>query len=170
MVARGYAGGVPMGGDLRARGIDDEAPRFIVSALADAGTAEYPGNPLQRIQLIKGWYENGELKETVLDVAGGDNDASVNLDTCETSGSGHSQLCSVWHDNDFNPDAQAFYYTRVLENPSCRWSQRLCVDAGVSCDDPAGIPQGMENCCAADHKKVIQERAWSSPIWYTPAG
>ena len=170
MVARGYAGGVPMGGDLRARGIEDKAPRFIVSALADAGTAEYPGNPLQRIQLIKGWYENGELKETVLDVAGGDNDASVDLDTCETSGSGHSQLCSVWHDNDFNPDAQAFYYTRVLENPSCRWSQRLCVDAGVSCDDPSSIPQGMENCCAADHKKVIQERAWSSPIWYTPAG
>jgi uncharacterized protein DUF3604 len=169
MVAQGYAGGVPMGGDLSAPVEEDAAPRFVISALADSGTAEYPGNPLQRVQLIKGWYEDGELKESVLDVAGGDNDATVDIDSCATSGSGHAQLCSVWQDNDFNPSAEAFYYTRVLENPSCRWSQRICVDAGVRCDDPATIVQGMEKCCAADHKKVIQERAWSSPIWYTPA-
>jgi hypothetical protein len=75
----------------------------------------------------------------------------------------------VWTDENFDPAAQAFYYTRVLENPSCRWSQRICADSGVRCEDPASIPQGMENCCAADHQKVIQERAWSSPIWYTPA-
>ena len=169
MVAQGYAGGVPMGGDLAAPTSAEASPRFIVSALADTGTRDYPGNPLQRIQLIKGWYEDGELKESVLDVAGGDNDASVNINTCETSGSGHAQLCTVWQDNDFNPAAQAFYYTRVLENPSCRWSQYQCIDAGVRCDDPASIPEGMENCCSADHQKVIQERAWSSPIWYTPA-
>jgi hypothetical protein len=168
MVAQGYAGGVPMGGDLPPASTSGRAPRFLISASQDNGTAEYPGNPLQRIQLIKGWYEAGELHEQVLDVAGGDNDASVDINTCEPSGAGHSQLCSVWQDNNFNPDAQAFYYTRVLENPSCRWSQRICADAGVRCDNPQSIPPGMENCCAPEHQKVIQERAWSSPIWYTP--
>jgi hypothetical protein len=167
MVEQGYAGGVPMGGDLLPD-TTGRSPRFLVSASMDNGTAEYPGSPLQRIQVIKGWYENEELQEQVLDVAGGDNSASVDINTCEQSGSGHSQLCSVWEDKDFNADAQAFYYTRVLENPSCRWSQRICADAGVRCDIPQSIPEGMENCCAPEHKKVIQDRAWSSPIWYTP--
>jgi hypothetical protein len=58
----------------------------------------------------------------------------------------------------------------VLENPSCRWSQRVCADAGVRCENPGSIPEGMEVCCAPEHRKVIQERAWTSPIWYTPAG
>jgi hypothetical protein len=168
MVARGYAGGVPMGGDLPTNTASGAAPRFLISASMDNGTREYPGSPLQRVQIIKGWYEDGELLEQVLDVAGGDNNASVDINTCEQAGSGHQQLCSVWQDNDFNADAQAFYYTRLLENPSCRWSQRICADAGVRCDNPQSIPEGMENCCAPEHKKVIQERAWSSPIWYTP--
>jgi hypothetical protein len=170
LVARGYAGGVPMGGDLPPRGEPGAAPRFVLSAAMDSGTAEYPGSPLQRIQLIKGWYDGEELHERVLDVAGGDNDATVDIDSCEASGSGHAQLCAVWQDSDFDPQAQAFYYARVVENPSCRWSQRICVKAGVRCDDPASIPEGMEGCCAANHRKVIQERAWSSPIWYTPPG
>jgi len=157
-----------MGGDLPPAGTVGRAPRFLISASMDNGTAEYPGSPLQRIQVIKGWYEDGELREQVLDVAGGDNGASVDINTCEPSGTGHSQLCSVWQDNNFNPNAAAFYYTRVLENPSCRWSQRLCAAAGVRCDNPQSIPAGMENCCAAEHQKVIQERAWSSPIWYVP--
>jgi hypothetical protein len=169
MVAQGYAGGVPMGGDMSPPGGDNPAPRFVVSALQDTGTEEYPGNALQRVQIIKGWYQGGELYETVLDVAGGDNDASVDIHSCEQSGGGHQQLCSVWTDEDFDPGAPAFYYARVLENPSCRWSQRICADAGVRCGDPATIAPGLENCCAAEHKKVIQERAWSSPIWYTPA-
>lgn len=168
MVTQGYAGGVPMGGDLPPAAVANASPRFLVSASMDNGTPEYPGSPLQRIQLVKGWHENGELHEKVLGVAGGDNNASVDINTCEPNGSGHSQLCSVWQDNDFNSSAQAFYYTRVLENPSCRWSQRICANAGVRCDDPGSIPQGMENCCAPEHQKVIQERAWSSPIWYTP--
>ncbi len=170
MVAQGYAGGVPMGGDLRAASAAAAAPRFLVSAVMDNGTAEYPGSPLQRIQLVKGWYEDGELHERVLDVAGGDNDASVDINTCEPSGEGHPQLCRVWEDNDFNPGVQAFYYTRVLENPTCRWSQRICADAGIRCDDPDTVPEGMENCCSTEHQKVIQERAWSSPIWYMPPG
>jgi hypothetical protein len=173
LVAQGYAGGVPMGGDLAPRGEDtgesQSAPRFLISASMDNGTREYPGSPLQRLQLIKGWYEDGELHEVVVDVAGGDNNASVDIYSCEQSGGGHKQLCNVWQDNDFNANVPAFYYTRVLENPSCRWSQRICADAGVRCDNPATIPEGMENCCAPEHKKVIQERAWSSPIWYTPA-
>ncbi|MCB1690259.1 MAG: DUF3604 domain-containing protein [Halioglobus sp.] len=168
MVAQGYAGGVPMGGDLPPATATGRAPRFLVSAGMDNGTAEYPGSPLQRIQLIKGWYAGGELHEQVLDVAGGDNNASVDIHTCEPSGIGHPQLCSVWEDSDFDPAVPAFYYTRVLENPTCRWSQRICADAGIRCDDPQSIPEGMENCCSVDHQKVIQERAWSSPIWYTP--
>jgi hypothetical protein len=167
MIAQGYAGGVPMGGDLPAA--KDGTPRFLVSASMDNGTSEYPGSPLQRLQLIKGWYEDGELHEQVMDVAGGDNSATVDIYSCEQTGGGHKQLCSVWEDSNFNPNAPAFYYTRLLENPSCRWSQRICADAGVRCDNPQSIPKGMENCCAPEHKKVIQERAWSSPIWYTPS-
>jgi hypothetical protein len=169
LVARGYDGGVPMGGDLPPPAGENPVPRLVVSATQDSGTPEYPGNPLQRIQLIKGWYDNGELKERVVDVAGGDNGASVDIHTCQQSGEGHRQLCTVWTDPDFNPQAPAFYYARLLENPSCRWSQQICADAGVRCDNPDTIPEGMENCCAAEHQKVIQERAWSSPIWYTPA-
>ncbi len=170
MVARGYAGGVPMGGDLPRAPVPDRVPRFVLSALADAGTPEYPGNPLQRIQLVKGWYAGGELHEQVLDVAGGDTDAGVDLATCEPRGEGYRQLCRVWSDNAFDPQAQAFYYARVLETPSCRWSQRICAEAGVRCDDPASVPEGLAQCCSPEHEKVIQERAWSSPIWYTPGG
>jgi hypothetical protein len=169
MVTRGYHGGVPMGGDLPPRESADGAPRFVLSAAMDSGTDAYPGTPLQRIQLVKGWYDGEELHEQVLDVAGGDNDASVDIHTCATSGSGHAQLCTVWQDDDFDPDAQAFYYARVVENPTCRWSQRICASAGVRCDDPASPPEGLEGCCADEHRKVIQERAWTSPIWYIPA-
>ncbi|NND66965.1 MAG: DUF3604 domain-containing protein [Halioglobus sp.] len=168
MVAQGYSGGVPMGGDLPGTPAEGQVPTFIASASMDHGTPEYPGSPLQRLQVIKGWYSDGEMHEQVLDVAGGDNDASVDTTTCATSGAGHTQLCTVWRDENFDPDAQAFYYTRVLENPTCRWSQRICAEAKVSCEDPSTIPEGMEGCCAPEHKKVIQERAWSSPIWYTP--
>ena len=168
-VARGYAGGVPMGGELPPRPAPGAAPRFLVMAAYDPGTTEYPGAQLQRIQLIKGWYRDGELEERVLDVAGGDNTAGVDINSCERHGPGHRQLCTVWEDPDFDPRAQAFYYTRVLENPSCRWSQYACSKAGVRCDDPASIPEGLGQCCAPEHKKVIQERAWSSPIWYIPA-
>jgi hypothetical protein len=171
MVARGYGGGVPMGGDLAARPPAAETgPRFIVSAQQDPGSPNEPGSALQRIQIIKGWYAGGELHEKVLDVAGGPNDASVDISTCEQHGAGHAQLCSVWQDDDFDPSAQAFYYARVLENPSCRWSQHICAAAKVSCDDPATITEGLQGCCAEEHRPIQQERAWSSPIWYTPPG
>jgi len=169
VVADGYAGGVPMGGDLPAPPAGgNPRPRFVIAAQADAGTRDYPGTALQRLQLVKGWYAGGELHEQVLDVAGGDNGATVDVNTCEQHGAGRARLCAVWEDPAFDPRSQAFYYARALENPSCRWSQRFCAGAGVRCDDPASIPEGLENCCAPDHVKVIQERAWSSPIWYTP--
>ncbi|MFP6626688.1 MAG: DUF3604 domain-containing protein [Deltaproteobacteria bacterium] len=170
LVARGYTGGVAMGGQLASpTGPPGQAPRFIVSALQDPGTRTTAGTPLQRIQIIKGWFKNGQTYERVVDVAGGANQASVDLDTCQRRGQGASSLCTVWQDPDFDPDVPSFYYARVLENPSCRWSQYLCLEAGVDCSsDPASIPDGYENCCSPEHQPTQQERAWTSPIWYTP--
>ncbi|MGH0029808.1 MAG: DUF3604 domain-containing protein [Myxococcota bacterium] len=166
--ARGYAGGVPMGGDLPPRPDGADAPRFAVWALQDAGSAGVPGTPLQRMQIVKGWSDGDATHERVYEVAGGDNGASVDVTTCDRRGDGESQLCSVWSDPDFEPEQRAFYYARVLENPTCRWSQALCVDAGIDCSEPASVPRGFAACCAPDHRPVIQERAWSSPIWYAP--
>ncbi len=166
--ARGYAQGVPMGADLPARGKKDGDPSFAVWALQDPGTDDAPGTPLQRIQIVKGWVEDGEAREKVIDIAGRKNRASVDLETCEPKGDGAAQLCSVWRDRDFEPDQGAFYYARVIENPTCRWSQHLCVDAGVNCEDPSTITSGFEGCCSPRHEPVIQERAWTSPIWYSP--
>ena len=168
-VKSAYAGGVPMGGTLDSTNQLPEAkPKFLVSALKDPGSDIETGNDLQRIQLVKGWYADGKLQEQVLDIAGGENNASVDINTCEQSGSGHTSLCSVWEDKSFDSNAPAFYYTRVFENPSCRWSQYICLEQQVNCNDLDSVPEGLQNCCSAEHKPVIQERAWSSPIWYTP--
>jgi hypothetical protein len=157
-----------MGADLPKRGEQDKDPRFAVWALQDPGSDEAPGTPLDRIQIVKGWIEDGEQKEKVIDVERSRRRANVDPMTCETKGEGASQLCAVWRDRDFDPDQNAFYYARILESPTCRWSQHLCVEAGVSCDDPSTINPGFEDCCRADHQPVIQERAWTSPIWYSP--
>ena len=167
-VARGYADGVPMGGALAASP-SDAAPRFAVQALQDAGSAGEPGTKLQRIQIVKGWLADGVTHERVVDVAGGPNAASVDLATCAPRGAGHARLCRVWSDPDFDPEEPAFYYARVLENPTCRWSQHLCAAARVDCSAPDAVAPGFEGCCAPEHRPVIQERAWTSPIWYRPA-
>lgn len=163
-VATGYADGVPMGALLPDR-TGDGAPTFAVRALADA-----LGAPLQRIQIIKGRVDpaTGETSESVFDVAGGENGASVDLVTCEPSGAGATDLCDVWTDPDFDPAEPAFYYARILENPTCRWSHYVCNEAAVDCDtvDPES---NLASCCdPAFTDRSVQERAWTSPIWYTP--
>jgi len=168
-IATAYASGIPMGGDLPAPS-GDKRPSFLVVAAQDNGTLDSPGTPLQRIQVIKGWIDgSGERREHVIDVAGdANNGASVDPSSCQASGPGFAQLCAVWTDDDFNPEQPAYYYSRVIENPTCRWSQRMCAAAAVDCSRPDTIGEGYEGCCADSHRPVIQERAWSSPIWYTP--
>ena len=97
------------------------------------------------------------------DVAGdAESTASVDLATCEPRGRGADALCSVWTDPDFDPARAAVYYGRIVENPSCRWTTWQCLqwpaaERPALCDDPR-VP------------RTIQERAWTSPIWYTPRG
>lgn len=157
-----YDEGVPMGGDLGARP-DGAAPVFFLSALRDA-----LGAPLQRVQIVKGWLEGGETRERVYEVAGDpDNGASVDLATCAPAGDGFDALCETWTDPDFDPAVPAFWYARIVENPTCRWSRRLCVAEGVDC---AAIDETSPSwsCCDPDVAQTIQERAWTSPIWYVP--
>ena len=165
--AQGYATGVPMGGDLSAPPDGKGAPRFAVWALRDAGTAEFPGTPLERIQIVKLWLEAGKTREQVFDVAGGPSpDAGVDLSTCTTHGAGADQLCSTWSDPTFDATTPALYYARVVENPSCRWIQFACNERKVDCS--ASVASGLESCCDPKVPKTIQERAWTSPIWFTP--
>lgn len=156
--AAGYEQGVPMGGSLSGlRG----APTFAVSALRDPGTSERPGGLLQRVQIVRGWVdEEGVPQAEVFDVAGGENGASVDPTSCVVSGPGHDRLCAVWTDP--APRPNAYYYARVLENPSCRWSTPLCRD--VDCADPGE----RADCCKDSWSPTVQERAWSSPIWVQP--
>jgi hypothetical protein len=127
--------------------------------MRDVGTQEHPGGLLQRSQIVKGWLgDDGRFHQAVYDVAGGDNGARVDMATCRPRGVGHNALCSVWTDPDFDPDRNAVYYVRVLENPSCRWSTRQCLE------QPAG--EQSPSCSDPSVPKTIQERLWTSPIWY----
>ncbi len=180
-VPRAYETGTPMGGELGpVRGT--RSPRFAVWAVKDAGTSEQPGTDLQRIQIVKGWLaEDGTTHEQVFDVAGGENGAGVDAATCAPTGSGEADLCAVWEDPAFQPGERAFYYARVLENPTCRWSTRVCRLAGVDslaadCAAQAAVA-GLEfaACCLGAStdpfvEPIIQERAWTSPVWYRPDG
>jgi hypothetical protein len=162
-----------MGADLTPPPADSPAaaPSFAVWAARDPGSRRKAGTQLQRVQIIKGWVEDGDAREAVYDVVGlPSGDARVDVATCEQSGAGADSLCGVWVDPDFDPDEHAFYYARVLENPSCRWSAHACNTLGVDCaDDGSADRKLFKLCCGADRPRAIQERAWSSPIWYTPA-
>jgi len=171
-VSRGYEQGVPMGSDLK-MGADlrinsGDAPRFLVSALKDPGTIDAPGVDLQRVQIIKGWLDaKGQTHEQVFDVAGNaNNGAWVDLASCETQGVGAKDLCAVWQDPEFDSQQKAFYYSRVLENPSCRWNSYVCNAQKVNCSNPDALSPEQAQCCQPEMKKTIQERAWTSPIWY----
>ncbi|UCC85439.1 MAG: DUF3604 domain-containing protein [Gemmatimonadota bacterium] len=158
----GYEKGVPMGGDLRPR--TGDAPTFMVYALRDP-----IGANLDRIQIIKGWMgSSGETHERVYDVAVSDGRRigsdgrcrtpvgnSVDLEAASwTNTIGDSELAAVWTDPDFDPSQPAFYYARVLEIPTPRWVVYDRVRLGAEIPDEAEL--------------IGQERAYTSPIWYTP--
>ncbi len=156
-----YATGVSMGSEIQAEG--DSAPTLLAWAAQDPNSAA-----LQRLQIIKGWSVNGQSFEQVYDVAcsdGGsvdpvthrcpDNGASVDLSNCAISENlGAGELKASWTDPDFNEEHRAFYYVRALENPTCRWSTWDALRAGTTPRE--------------DLQTTIQERVWSSPIWYVP--
>ncbi len=162
-IAVGYREGVPMGGRLEAakRG---QAPRFLLWAIRDPASA-----PLQKLQIVKGWLEGDEPRSAVLDVvcANGTRPdarsgrcpeprATLDLDTCEIDQeAGAAELTTTWMDPDFDPAIPAVYYVRVLENPVCRWSTHDARRIGAPL--PAHVPA------------TIEERAWTSPIWYRPS-
>lgn len=169
LVSVGYADGVPMGGTLPPRP-GSEAPTIVVSALRDPGTADRPGAPLAGLQIIKGWVEGGASRFEIFDVAGdAANAGAADPLTCAVdTAAGADALCAVFVDPSFDPATPAFYYARVVEVPTCRWTTLACNAAGVDCADPGTVPEEFEGCCDARFEATIRERAWSSPIWYGP--
>jgi len=162
---QGYRKGVPMGADLPPQPQDARAPNFLVAARKDPMS----GN-LDRIQIVKGWLDNrGERREKVYDVVWSDaaerrpdgNGAippvgnTVNVaDATFSNTIGDPELVEVWTDPDFDPDLPAVYYARVIEIPTPRWTAYDAKRYGVTMPDKAQM--------------ITQERAYTSPIWYSP--
>jgi Protein of unknown function (DUF3604) len=161
----GYTKGVPMGGDLTAAPAG-KIPTFLVAALKDP-----LGANLDRYQIVKGWLDaNGEVHEQVYDVAWGDADtrridpatgkltpvgSTVDIaNAIWTNTIGDPELIAVWKDPDFDPTQRAFYYGRVIEIPTPRWTAYDAKRFGLT--PPDGV------------RLTITERAYTSPIWYTP--
>jgi len=160
----GYEKGVPMGGDLRPR-TGSGGPHFMVYALRDP-----IGANLDRIQIVKGWLDaSGATHERIYDVSVSDGRPIDATGRCATpvgntvdiaaaswtNTIGASELATVWTDPDFDPAQRAFYYARVLEIPTPRWIVYDAFRFGVP------IPEGADT--------ILQERAYTSPIWYTPS-
>jgi hypothetical protein len=162
-IAVAYRDGVPMGGDLVVT-TGKAAPRFFAWATRDPRSA-----PLQRLQVVKVWVEDGEPRERIFDIACSngivpdpatrrcaDNGATVDVSTCSFSADrGAAELKTVWRDPEWDGSRRAAYYLRVVENPTCRWSTWDAVRLG----EP--LPSAVA--------PTLQERAWSSPIWTAPA-
>ena len=161
---QGYLRGVPMGGDL-VQSPQGEAPTFVIKALRDPDGAN-----LDRVQIIKGWVDaDGERRERVFDVAVSDG-RSIGADgRCETPGGttvnvaeatytndiGDVSLSGHWVDPEFEPDVSAFYYVRVIEIPKPRWTAYDAKRFGVEMSEEV--------------RMTVQDRAYTSPIWYSPA-
>jgi hypothetical protein len=170
-VKTGYANGVPMGADLSP--LKGKAPAFIVWAVKDPDEAN-----LDRIQIVKGWTKSGQTFEKIYDVAWSGNRKltrapvqnvlyrgndmalppvgnTVDIKNASyTNTIGAVELKAVWTDPDFDPGLHAFYYARVLQIPTPRWTTYDAKTLGVP--PPSNLPASL------------QERAWTSPIWYTP--
>ena len=165
-VKQSYAGGVPMGADLppMPAGGKGTAPKFVVWAVKDPTS----GN-LDRVQVVKGWTQNGQSFERVFDVAwAGDRkpdkwsgrvpaiQSTVDLEKATyTNSVGSAELKTVWTDPEFDASQHAFYYARVLEIPTPRWTLIQAVKSGLPPPDVVPL--------------TGQERAWSSPVWYSPS-
>ncbi|NQX88670.1 MAG: DUF3604 domain-containing protein [Halioglobus sp.] len=164
-IAVATRGGVPMGGTLESENMEAGSPTFFAWAQADRMSAG-----LQRLQVVKGWIDaQGNTHERVRDVAcAGDaevdhdtgrcpqNSAGVNTSDCSLVGdTGAEELRVAWHDPQFDPAHNAFYYVRVLQNPTCRWSTYDALR--LNREPPSQVPA------------TIRERAWSSPIWINPS-
>jgi hypothetical protein len=163
-VKSAYAKGVAMGGDLPAKPAAASAPKFILQAVKDPDGAN-----LDRIQIIKVWLEGGDYKEKIFDVALSGNRKenpktgrapdvgnTVSLKTGAYKNTiGAALLTTVWQDPEFDPTKPAVYYSRTLEIPTARWSTLLAIKNKLP------IPKAVPT--------TIQERAWTSPIWFTPA-
>ena len=162
-IKQAYDYGVPMGSDLPDMPADAKGPTFAFWALKDPNSAN-----LDRVQIVKGWYQNGYAYEQVYDVAwsdgrqpGADGKVSPVGNTVDiknatyTNDIGDVELSAVWTDPKFDPSQHAVYYARVIEIPTPRWTTFDAKALGV--DPPADVAP------------TLQERAWSSPIWYTPA-
>jgi hypothetical protein len=167
--ATGYRTSATMGaeiGPVRASG-----PVFTILASKDPGDPGHPGTALQRVQVVKGWVDGaGAAHEKVFDVGGDATQGSVDTTTCTTSGTGFDSLCTSWTDPEFDRTQRAFYYVRALELPTCRWSQYTCNAYGIDCSNPSSVSGAFAACCDATIPKTLQERSWSSPIWYRPEG
>ena len=163
-VKAAYDGGVPMGSDLPSAPSGAKGPTFAVWALKDPRMAN-----LDRIQIIKVWTKNGKSHEKIFDVAwSGDRKPdpktgkvppvgnTVDLKTATYNKTiGATELSGVWQDHEFDPQAYATYYARVLEIPTPRWSTIWAVKYNLPLNDKNG--------------NTIQERAWTSPVWYSPS-